>query len=100
LVNAVAARLGNKHTSHPFLSLTTSLSTPTHQPTTQTQQQLDALPLPPSFLDQLIDALGGPGQVAEMTGRKGRVLRDANGRARYELRAKPDSNDMDSLNGA
>jgi hypothetical protein len=40
-------------------------------------------------------------QVAEMTGRRGRIVRDrhSSGRFVYELRAKPDSNDMDSLNG-
>ena len=39
-------------------------------------------------------------QVAEMTGRKGRVVRDARGRPVYELRAAPESSEMDSLNGA
>ena len=36
--------------------------------------------------------------VAEMTGRKGRVVRDGRGHGVYELRAKPDSAEMDSLN--
>ncbi|GAB4817714.1 hypothetical protein N2152v2_004760 [Parachlorella kessleri] len=61
-------------------------------------QRISKLALPPNFLDQLIDELGGPKQVAEMTGRKARVARDARGRPAYELRAKPDSSDMDSLN--
>jgi hypothetical protein len=42
------------------------------------QQMLDAIPhlgLPPNPLDDLIDRLGGPDQVAEMTGRPGRVIR-------------------------
>lgn len=36
-----------------------------------------------------------------MTGRKGRVVRSpaGSGRCAYELRAKPDSVEMDSLNG-
>jgi hypothetical protein len=31
-------------------------------------------------------------------GRKGRIVRDRGGRAVYELRAKPESHEMDSLN--
>lgn len=47
---------------------------------------------------QLIDELGGAGNVAEMTGRKARVVRNGRGRLAYALRAKPDSSEMDSLN--
>lgn len=61
-------------------------------------QRIEALALPPNFLDTLIEKLGGPKAVAEMTGRKGRVVRDNKGHGMYELRAKPDSSEMDSLN--
>ncbi len=38
--------------------------------------------LPANTLDQLIDELGGPENVAEMTGRKGRVVQDERGEVR------------------
>ncbi len=47
---------------------------------------LDTLDLPPSALDSLIDGLGGPSRVAEMTGRKGRICRNAKGFLQYESR--------------
>lgn len=47
--------------------------------------------LPPNTLDYLIEELGGPSQVAEMTGRKGRVVRSILGdRYIYEPRASDD----------
>ncbi|CAG0894216.1 unnamed protein product [Darwinula stevensoni] len=46
--------------------------------------------LPPNTLDQLIDELGGPENVAEMTGRKGRVIADEGGKVRYESRSEED----------
>ena len=58
---------------------------------------IEALPLPANFLDVLIEALGGPSKVAEMTGRKGRITR-ISGKLTYELRARPETSDMDSLN--
>jgi hypothetical protein len=62
-------------------------------------QRIQALDLPPNFLDELIDKLGGKNAVAEMTGRKARIVRAANNnRPVYEARAKPDSSEMDSLN--
>ncbi|KAL2098158.1 hypothetical protein ACEWY4_007365 [Coilia grayii] len=44
--------------------------------------------LPLNTLDELIDRFGGPEMVAEMTGRKGRVVRHPDGRVRYESRAE------------
>lgn len=46
--------------------------------------------LPPNTLDQLIDELGGPDNVAEMTGRKGRVIQTDNGQIQYESRSETD----------
>ncbi|XP_076453245.1 protein strawberry notch homolog 1-like isoform X2 [Babylonia areolata] len=45
--------------------------------------------LPPNTLDQLIDELGGPEMVAEMTGRKGRVVQGSDG-IQYESRSESD----------
>ncbi|KHJ93704.1 helicase protein [Oesophagostomum dentatum] len=42
--------------------------------------------LPPNTLDLLIDQLGGPEFVAEMTGRKGRIVTREDGEVEYELR--------------
>ncbi|XP_068599294.1 si:ch73-63e15.2 [Brachionichthys hirsutus] len=44
--------------------------------------------LPLNTLDELIDKLGGPDKVSEMTGRKGRVVRRPEGIVRYESRAE------------
>ncbi|XP_073834812.1 protein strawberry notch isoform X2 [Musca autumnalis] len=46
--------------------------------------------LPPNTLDQLIDELGGPDNVAEMTGRKGRVVQSDDGSIQYESRSESD----------
>ena len=53
---------------------------------------LDALgdSLPPNTLDQLIDDLGGTECVAEMTGRKGRVVTTDDGSIQYESRSEQD----------
>eukprot|EP00057_Strongylocentrotus_purpuratus_P009593 XP_011664067.1 PREDICTED: protein strawberry notch homolog 1 isoform X3 [Strongylocentrotus purpuratus] len=55
--------------------------------------------MPNSPLDDIIDQLGGPSCVAEMTGRKGRVVRvDPGGSAvQYVLRSG-EAGDVDSLN--
>lgn len=54
--------------------------------------QIEALGerLPPNTLDQLIDELGGPENVAEMTGRKGRVVQSEDGTIQYESRSEVD----------
>ncbi|KAM6986470.1 protein strawberry notch homolog 1 [Aplochiton taeniatus] len=46
--------------------------------------------LPPNTLDELIDELGGPDNVAEMTGRKGRVVSNDDGIISYESRSELD----------
>lgn len=46
--------------------------------------------LPPNTLDQLIDELGGPENVAEMTGRKGRIVQTDRGNIQYESRSEQD----------
>ncbi|XP_028829159.1 protein strawberry notch homolog 1 isoform X1 [Denticeps clupeoides] len=46
--------------------------------------------LPPNTLDELIDELGGPESVAEMTGRKGRVVSNDDGSISYESRSELD----------
>lgn len=48
----------------------------------------DQIDLPNSSLDELIDQLGGPCNVAEMTGRRGRIVRHSPGqKPAYEQRA-------------
>merc|ERR1712008_622265 len=46
--------------------------------------------LPANTLDQLIDELGGPENVADMTVRKGRVVAGEDGTVSYESRAEAD----------
>ncbi|CAK1590016.1 unnamed protein product [Parnassius mnemosyne] len=46
--------------------------------------------LPPNTLDQLVDELGGTENVAEMTGRKGRVVQTEDGQILYESRSEVD----------
>ncbi|KAJ8666759.1 hypothetical protein QAD02_008421 [Eretmocerus hayati] len=46
--------------------------------------------LPPNTLDQLIDELGGSENVAEMTGRKGRIIQTEEGDIHYESRSESD----------
>ena len=54
----------------------------------QLLRKLEAMPLPAQPLDALIEELGGPGKVAEMTGRKGRLVAGAGGRKVYRARTQ------------
>ena len=55
--------------------------------------------LPANTLDQLIDELGGPDGVSEMTGRKGRVVQDErSGEVRYESRSVGNDATLETLN--
>lgn len=52
-----------------------------------------------SPLDDLIDQLGGVCSVAEMTGRKGRIVRGEDSKLKYELRDS-EGEALESLNNA
>ena len=56
------------------------------------------LRLPPNFLDALIDGLGGPTEVAELTGRSGRIVRRGD-RLMYESRGTTASRKGTSISG-
>lgn len=49
--------------------------------------------LPNNTLDELINRLGGPDKVAEMTGRKGRIVQDEDGHISYKNRFGADPAD-------
>ena len=52
-----------------------------------------------SPLDEIIDKLGGPTAVAEMTGRRGRMVqRSPSSKPQYELRDKDSAGGLDSIN--
>ena len=53
----------------------------------QLLSKLRKLVLPDNPLDAIIHRLGGPEKVAEMTGRKGRLVRDAVGETVYRKRS-------------
>ena len=54
----------------------------------QVQKAIAGLDLPNNPLDELIDRLGGPSTVAEMTGRKGRLVRRRDGEAGVKWEAR------------
>ena len=54
--------------------------------------------LPPNTLDELIDNRDGPRYVAEMTGRKGRIVTNIDGNILYEARNESDNVPLELLN--
>ena len=54
----------------------------------QVQKAIAGLDLPNNPLDELIDRLGGPSAVAEMTGRKGRLVRRRDGETGVKWEAR------------
>lgn len=58
----------------------------------QLLQDLEALQLPPAPIDLMIDELGGTQNVAELTGRTGRMVRNNAGQIIYEPRIHQKSN--------
>ena len=61
-------------------------------------RQVIHLDLPPNFLDAMIDELGGPDNVAELTGRSGRVVRRGS-KLLYEARGSTTSKKGSSISG-
>eukprot|EP00798_Chlamydomonas_sp_ICE-L_P014789 gene14789-20839_t len=61
-------------------------------------QRIEDLNLPSAPLDDLIDLLGGPTRVAEMTGRKHRMIKQDDGTYKYVSRAKDEGISSDEVN--
>ena len=74
-----------------------SMPRPVHSvmPVIHSSRHACVFPVELMFCNQSLCAVGA---VAEMTGRRGRVVADARNRGVFQLRAKPDSTEMDSLN--
>ncbi len=60
-------------------------------------EEAETLKLPVSALDSLIDKLGGHGKVAEMTGRRGRLVRNAAGAISFQQRGV-EEDEVDQVN--
>nr|CAD7463383.1 unnamed protein product [Timema tahoe] len=86
-INALATGKGNLTTPHLSRELIEKSCDMKDELLKQVQQLGEKLP--PNTLDQLIDELGGPEKVAEMTGRKGRVVHTQDG-IQYEKRSEVD----------
>ena len=74
--------LGSKTQLSSYLSISAPLLL------LQVQKAIAGLDLPNNPLDELIDRLGGPARVAEMTGRKGRLVRRKDGEAGVKWEAR------------
>ena len=59
--------------------------------------KLEKLLLPGNALDELVEALGGPDKVAEMTGRKGRIV-GAEGEKTFEKRSAATQTSQELVN--
>nr|CAD7265835.1 unnamed protein product [Timema shepardi] len=86
-INALATGKGNLATPRPSRELIEKSCDMKDELLKQVHQLGEKLP--PNTLDQLIDELGGPEKVAEMTGRKGRVVHTQDG-IQYEKRSEVD----------
>ena len=60
----------------------------------------DALDLPKNPLDDIIHRLGGPSKVAEMTGRKHRLVMQPDGTYLYQARAENSDCPPDKVRGS
>lgn len=61
-------------------------------------QRIKALKLPENPLDLLIHELGGVHKVAELTGRKGRLVKSSSGKVRYKLRGESNGLSLEKQN--
>ncbi|XP_069789604.1 protein strawberry notch homolog 1 isoform X2 [Narcine bancroftii] len=85
------ANVGEGNSSHSIVASQDAVER-AQQMKRELLEKLDRLAedLPPNTLDELIDELGGPDNVAEMTGRKGRVVSNDDGSISYESRSELD----------